>query len=201
MNVGQSSRERVNLVTIMSESTMPDNIGRQKGIDEAGRLASDYLLKTWLIIDRVLPQELLPIRDGLKWRRTRHSKGIGLATNFIVFICAAGYLHRDGNMTMGDLSQALSIPRSTATRMIDWMVDNGYVDRFQDGKDGRRVHVRLTDRGLEFLLAAKAQLSELAGKFIERLPAIQRAAVIFILTDLVSAWQSAQEERIASAHS
>jgi DNA-binding MarR family transcriptional regulator len=180
---------------------MPDDIGRQRGIDEAGRLASDYLLKTWLIIDRVLPKELLPIRDGLKWRRTRYSKGMGLTTNFIVFICAAGYLNRDGSMTMGELSKALSIPRSTATRMIDWMVDNGYVDRFQDGKDGRVVHVRLTDKGLELLLAAKAQLSELAEKLIERLPAVQRVAVIFILTDLVSAWQSVQEERIAAPQS
>lgn len=180
---------------------MQYDIGRQTGIDEAGRLASDYLLKTWLIIDRVLPKELVPIRDGLKWRRTRSSQGIGLTTNFIVFLCAAGYLNREGSMTMGELSQALSIPRSTATRMIDWMVDNGYVDRFQDGKDGRVVHVRLTDSGLKLLLAAKAQLGELAGKFIERLPAIQRAAVIFILTDLVSAWQSAQEERTAAAQS
>ncbi len=201
MNVGQSSRERVNSVTIMSESTMPDDIRTQTGIDEAGRLASDYLLKTWLIIDRVLPEQLVPIRDGLKWRRTRSSRGIGLTTNFIVFLCAAGYLNRDGSMTMGELSQALSIPRSTATRMIDWMVDNGYVDRFQDGRDRRVWYVRLTDSGLELLLAAKSQLSELADKLIERLPAVQRAAVIFILTDLVSAWQSAQEELIAAPHS
>jgi DNA-binding MarR family transcriptional regulator len=184
MNVGQSSPKRVNSVTIINESTMPDDNGQRISIDEAARLASNYLLQTWLIIDRILPQELWTIRDGLKRRRTRSSQGIGLTTNFMIFLCTAGVLHRYGSLTMGELSRATLIPRSTATRMIDRMVDNGYVDRFRDGKDGRVVHIRLTDSGLELFLAATAQLREFAAKLVEQLPAVQRTAVILVLKDL-----------------
>lgn len=191
----------MNSVTIMSKSTTPDSSGRWIGIDEAARLASDYLLQTWLMIDRMLPEELVPIRDGLKWRRARSRPGTARTTNLIMFVCAAGILHRDGSLTMGELSQGISIPRSTATRMVGAMVDNGYVVRFRDGEDARVVRIRLTDSGLELLLAAKAQLRELAGKVIVRLPAVQRAAVISVLTDIVSAWQSVEMERIAAAQS
>jgi DNA-binding MarR family transcriptional regulator len=82
--------------------------------------------------------------------------------------------------------------------MIQWMVDNGYVDRFRDGEDGRIVRVRLTDNGLELFLAAKAQLREFAAEFIERLPAVQQTAVILVLTDVVSTWRSVQERQVTS---
>jgi len=102
---------------------------------------------------------------------------------------------------MGELSRATSIPQSSSTRMVDWMVENGYVERFQDADDRRIVRIRLTDEGLELLLAAKAQLRELAARFIKRLPAIQRAAVIMSLSDLISAWQSVQEEQSTASPS
>jgi DNA-binding MarR family transcriptional regulator len=165
----------------MSESTMPDDTGQQTGIDEAVQLASDFLFQTWLIIDRILPGELRTITNGLKRRRIR--QGTGLTTNFMIFLCTAGVLHRYGSMTMGELSRVTSIPRSSATRIIEWMVDNEYVDRFRDGEDARVVRIRLTDSGLELLLAAKAQLREVAAKLAQRLPAIQRAAVVLTLTD------------------
>jgi DNA-binding MarR family transcriptional regulator len=179
----------------MSESTMPDDIGRRTGIDEVVRLASNYLRQTWSLIDTLLPEELRPIRDGLNLGHTRSNQRIGLITNFMMFLSIAGILHRYGSLTMGELSRTTSIPRSTATRMIDWMVDNGYVDRFRDGEDRRIMRIRLTDGGLELLLAAQAQLRELAGKFVERLPAVQRAAVILTLTDIIGVWHSVQDEQ------
>jgi DNA-binding MarR family transcriptional regulator len=180
---------------------MRDDIKRQKDIDKVAKLTSDNLLKSWLIIDGMLPKELRPIRDGLKRRRTRSSQGTRLATNFLMFMCTAGILHRDGNLTMGELSRATSIPQSTATRMVDWMVDNGYVDRFEDAEDRRLVRMSLTDSGLELLLAAKSQLRELVARIFERLPAIQRAAFLYMLADLMSAWQSVSEEQITAAQS
>jgi DNA-binding MarR family transcriptional regulator len=180
---------------------MPDDVKRQKDIDKVARLTSDQLLKSWLLIDEMLPEQLQPIRDGLKRRRARTGQGTKLATNFMMFLCTAGILHRDGTMTMGELCRATSLPQSTATRMVDWMVDNGYVDRFADAEDRRIVRIRLTDNGLELLLAARAQLKELAATIIQHLPAIQRTAFLFMLTDLTGAWQSVYEEQNASAQS
>ena len=166
---------------------------------ELTQIGSNYLLRTWLLIDTMLPEELEPIKSGLKRSRTRSKQGTGLTTNFMMFLCTAGILHRYGSMTMGELSNATSIPKSTTTRMINWMVDSKYVERIQDDKDKRIMRVRLTASGLELLLAAKSQLKELANRFLERLPAIQRAALILSMTDLISAWQSVHEKQIAAS--
>jgi DNA-binding MarR family transcriptional regulator len=173
-------------------------VKRQKDIEKVAKLTSDQLLKSWLVIDDMLPEELHPIRDGLKHRRIRSGKGTRLATNFMMFTCTAGILHRDGAMTMGQLSKATSIPQSTATRMADWMVNNKYVERFYDAGDRRVVRIRLTDSGLELLLAAREQLKELAATIVKRVPAIQRTALFFMLKDLASAWQSVYDEQIES---
>ena len=177
---------------------MPDDTHRQESFEEAARLGSKLLLESWFLVDKMLPEQLGPVKNGPKQRRGRSKQVARYITNFMMFMCITGILYRDGILTMGDLSQATSIPRSTATRMIQWMVDNGYVDRFRDGEDGRIVRIRLTDSGLELLLAARVQLREFATEFIERLPAVQQIAVILTLTDIVSTWRSVQERQITS---
>ena len=172
---------------------------KQKNIEKVAKLTSDQLLKSWLVIDEMLPIQLQPIRDGLKRQRTRSGTGTRLSTNFMMFTSTAGILDRDGPMTMGQLSKATSIPQSTATRMVDWMVDNGYVERFHDTEDRRVVRVRLTENGRELLLAAREQLRELAVTIVKRVPAIQRTALFFMLTDLTNAWQSVYEGQIDSS--
>lgn len=49
--------------------------------------------------------------------------------------------------TMSELSTALSVPFSTATRIIDGMVADGYVKRLHDPEDRRIVKVALTAKG------------------------------------------------------
>lgn len=51
--------------------------------------------------------------------------------------------------TMGELSVALSVPFSTATRIIDGLVEDGYVKRIPDSEDRRIVKVALTNKGMQ----------------------------------------------------
>jgi DNA-binding MarR family transcriptional regulator len=52
-----------------------------------------------------------------------------------------------GPITMGELSRDLEVPLSTATRTMDWLVNNGYAQRLPDPKDRRIVRVELTAQG------------------------------------------------------
>jgi DNA-binding MarR family transcriptional regulator len=52
-------------------------------------------------------------------------------------------------LTMGELSRALSVPMSTATRIVDSQVRDGYVERLSDPNDRRRVRVAMTLEGRE----------------------------------------------------
>jgi DNA-binding MarR family transcriptional regulator len=68
-------------------------------------------------------------------------------------------------LTMGGLSRALSVPMSTATRIVDSQVRDGYVERLSDPNDRRRVRVAMTAEGRalyrcveEFLVGRLARL-------------------------------------------
>jgi DNA-binding MarR family transcriptional regulator len=54
---------------------------------------------------------------------------------------------QDGSATMGELSEALNIPLSTATRLVNRLDRSGYVERLTDPKDRRIVRIVLTEEG------------------------------------------------------
>ena len=61
---------------------------------------------------------------------------------------------------MGELSQALSVPLYTATRMVDSLVENGLAERLPDPDDRRIVRVTLTDDGLRFHEAIESRITK-----------------------------------------
>jgi len=67
-------------------------------------------------------------------------------------------LYRKPNSTMGELSQALSVPLYTATRLVDSLVENGLADRLSDPDDRRIVRVTLTDSGRRLYEAMQGHL-------------------------------------------
>ena len=60
-------------------------------------------------------------------------------------------LYEKKNPTMGEISEALGVPLSTATRMANWWVDNSYAQRFSDPDDRRVVRLGLTENGQKLL--------------------------------------------------
>jgi len=63
------------------------------------------------------------------------------------FFNLSSTLYNNSNPTMGEISQELSVPLSTATRMVDWWVDNEFAQRMSDPEDRRIVRISLTDIG------------------------------------------------------
>ncbi|MDQ7823689.1 MAG: MarR family transcriptional regulator [Candidatus Eremiobacteraeota bacterium] len=56
---------------------------------------------------------------------------------------------RQDPLTMGEISHLMNVPLSTATRLIDWIVENGFAKRLSDPDDRRVVRVSLTKEGIE----------------------------------------------------
>ncbi|MCI0476783.1 MAG: MarR family winged helix-turn-helix transcriptional regulator, partial [Anaerolineales bacterium] len=54
---------------------------------------------------------------------------------------------QNGSATMGELSGALGIPLSTATRFVNRLAAGGYVERLADLSDRRIVRIALTTEG------------------------------------------------------
>lgn len=171
-------------------STAPEAIE-----DEITQLCSDFLLRTWLLVDKMLPEQLSKIRDVPKAALANHEgyQGPGKDTsysNFMLFLCVAATLNEHGSLTMGNLSRHISVPYSTATRMVDWMVDSGYAQRAPDPEDRRIVRVALTAEGKKLSHEAKGFLYEHAVASLKRLPEIQRKTLLINMKEVINAWAS-----------
>lgn len=102
-------------------------------------------MQVWNKFESTLDKELAQIRENLEGM---HPNRVGQSdTNYELFYRASSSIYPKGSMTMGEFSTALSVPLSTATRIADWLVDNGYFQRLNDSEDRRVVRIALTDNG------------------------------------------------------
>lgn len=90
-------------------------------------------------------------------------------------------LHRKPGSTMGELSQALSVPLHTATRMVDSLVENGLADRLSDPEDRRIVRVTLTDNGRRFHEAIAAHVVQSTQRVMACLTPDEQGVLIALL--------------------
>jgi DNA-binding MarR family transcriptional regulator len=72
---------------------------------------------------------------------------------------------RDHRMRMSDIAQRALLSRSGCTRLVDRLVDLGYVTRCAASTDGRGLYAELTDAGLEKTTAARASHREGVRRF------------------------------------
>jgi len=70
-------------------------------------------------------------------------------SNYSFFFRLSSIIYPRKQVTMGELSNTLSVPFSKATRMVNWLVDNSYAKRLADPSDRRVVIVELTKKGEE----------------------------------------------------
>ncbi len=102
-------------------------------------------VQVWNKFEAALDKELAQIGENLEGM---HPQRVGQSdTNYELFYRASSSIYPKGSMTMGELSDALSVPLSTATRIADWLVENGYIQRLDDAEDRRVVRIALTDGG------------------------------------------------------
>jgi DNA-binding MarR family transcriptional regulator len=90
------------------------------------------------------------------------------------------FMRQSGSPTMGELSEAISVPLSTATRMAHWLADNGLAERTSDPNDRRIVRIALTDTGRAFLDAVERHMEEKAGKILDCLTGEEQAILLTI---------------------
>ena len=95
-------------------------------------------------------------------------------------------LYRDTNPTMRELSKALSVPLSTATRMVSLWVDNGWARRLSDPDDRRIVRVALTDGGRRFHDIMEDFLGQHARMILACLTAEERIILLTLLGKVAS---------------
>lgn len=90
-----------------------------------------------------------------------------------------------GTVPISRFAEAVDIPRSTATGVVDRLVERGVIERVSDAVDRRMINIRVTPRGLA-ALEDRALLDEsIVGKRIRALAPEEQRLLTHLLAHLV----------------
>jgi len=120
----------------------------------------------------ILTRELLEPRESSQFSRTE--------------IALLRRLAEHGPSTMSELSSSGRLALSSATGVVDRLVERQAVERTRPENDRRTVQVTLTPRGRRALEAFTADRIRLGVGMLERLPARERQALLDLFRKMAS---------------
>ncbi len=91
------------------------------------------------------------------------------------------------SLTMGELADKLCLKISSATRVVDPMVERAWVRRVEDASDRRIRRVQATTKGRKLIGRVRADLVHEHEQVLRNVPPESREAVIQAMTDLLAA--------------
>ena len=124
---------------------MTDKSQQQKYEEQISEIVHNFV-QIWINFEAMLHDELLELQNHNNKDNATGCEPLPNALLELVYRISS-CIHLLENPTMGKLSNALSLPFSTATRMVDELVDRGYIQRLADTTDRRVVRVALTEEG------------------------------------------------------
>ena len=84
---------------------------------------------------------------------------------------------RDGPLTGGELGVALGMTKQASSKLVDTLVEEGYVCRCPPARDGRVRPVELTERGRGLLAASETIYHSLENRWAEVIGPARLAAL------------------------
>jgi len=100
-----------------------------------------------------------------------------------------------GPISMGELSRDLEVPLSTATRTMDWMVNNGYAQRLPDPNDRRVVRVELTDTGIQTYQVISSFILGRVEQALSQLTPEEQVVLTGLLNKVLDALEDGEQTR------
>jgi DNA-binding MarR family transcriptional regulator len=134
----------------------------------------------------VLPRDVLRARERLH-KLVPHAKHGSHADYDILYNIGLTLARQTAPMTMGELSQALEVPLSTATRIVDLLVKSEFAQRLPDPADRRVVRVGLTKTGQEMYRTMDGFITKRVEQLLNPFTPAERETLIALLTKLVTA--------------
>ena len=146
-------------------------------------------MRVWNRFEATLSKELAQIQESLHGMHPQRENQQN--ANYELFYRACSSIYPEGNVTMGEFSSALAVPLSTATRIADWLVDHGYIERLPDSDDRRVVRVSLTDVGKELFRAIDRYIKQRMQQVLSSLTAEERSILLTLIGKVVTGLEEA----------
>ncbi len=157
------------------------NIGVQPGEEQIALVVHGFV-QLWNRFEETITREVAT-HQGLN-----HSAGEGrfVEDNTLLFRVGTA-INSFPSMSMGELSEALAVPVSTATRVVDTLVERGYIERFPDPEDRRVVRVRFTRKGSHLYKFIDGRIAEHIRQLASNLTREEMVTLVKLLTKVASA--------------
>jgi DNA-binding MarR family transcriptional regulator len=140
-------------------------------------------VQLWDKFESTLTGELamIPLTPGMKLDGS-HSNA-----NYELFYRVGSSISPRDNLTMGELSNALAVPLSTATRIVDYLVERKYIIRLPDSEDRRVVRVALTPMGKELHQTIDNHVKQRVEQILSCLDVEERQQLFASMGKIISA--------------
>jgi DNA-binding MarR family transcriptional regulator len=133
-----------------------------------------------------LPQDLANARTRLD--ETHPGGRAGSAADMeLLYTVSLELTRQEEPVSMGELSRLLDVPLSTATRIMDWLVQSGYAERLSDPQDRRVVRVGLTQNGRQIYQGVNAMMRTQVEKWLHNFTPGECQILTKLLSKLVDA--------------
>ncbi len=107
--------------------------------------------------------------------------------NLDLFYRVSSIIYRRQKITMSELSAELSVPFSTATRIMNWFVNKGYALRLPDPDDRRVVFVMLSPKGIDLYELIQNHTASRVQQLLDVLSAEEKVIMFNLFGKVVSA--------------
>jgi DNA-binding MarR family transcriptional regulator len=91
-------------------------------------------------------------------------------------------LENKGTVSLSDLSQSMDLDRSTLSRTVDTMVNDGFVERNTFSEDRREVRIMLTQKGKKHASSINTLCDDYYSELLSRIPQSEYTSVIKVLS-------------------
>jgi DNA-binding MarR family transcriptional regulator len=136
----------------------------------------------------VAPENLAALRKQIHESKPS-GKDAGIEDAGLFYNAGSVFFRYEGPITMGELSRDLEVPLSTATRTMDWLVNNGYAQRLPDPRDRRVVRVELTGKGRETFQAISAFMLGRVEQAMSPLNQAERKTFLSLLNKVLDGFE------------
>jgi len=148
-----------------------DRPGRARELDSAGLAAWRAFLRAHAAVVRRLESDLA-----------------GSPLSLSEFDVLATLVAAEGTLRMKDLAERVLLTKSGITRLVDRLVERGFVTRHECAVDRRGQYAALTDEGREALRQARrVHLPSVASAFAAHLDGTERETIAAALERVASA--------------
>ncbi|MDD5312407.1 MAG: MarR family transcriptional regulator [Dehalococcoidia bacterium] len=137
-------------------------------------------VRLWGRFEKMLNKELAITRGESAIR-------INPNLNYSLFYRVGNCMRNQETLTMGELSEALSVSLSAATRITNWLVEDGYLQRLADPEDRRIVLVTLTEKGRALYRAIDKFTVDHVRQILSSLTEDERAETFQLIYKITSA--------------